>query len=114
VITASIFAMTGRWAAHYSGALGAGSVVQDALLWIPEHRNQEVSGFSVAEVGILREDPAFDPLAEDYRLGDGSPAIDASDAACEADSEPSCPGEECISDLGYWAGTDQAKAACGE
>ncbi len=113
MITESIFALTSRWAAHYAGALGAGSVIQHSLLWIPEQRNQETSGFTVMEASILREDPAFDPIAGGYRLAEGSPAIDAGNVACEGDSEPSCADEECISDLGYWAGTDQAKAACG-
>ncbi len=57
------------------------------------------------EDAVLVQDPLFDP---DGLLmpSDESPAIDAGSLAC--DGEPACGHDVCMSDLGYYAGTDQA------
>ena len=107
----SIFANTGDFAAVDAEGRHV-STLRNSLIHLPL-AEEVVSGVSMGP-DTFEADPMFRAAEQrDYTLDEGSPAIDVGNVDCADGSEPSCGDADCISDLGYWAGTDQAKAACG-
>ena len=112
VVTDSIFSGTARWAARDLSANPGGSVVRNSIVWLPDNRDQEFHEVAADRDTVVRADPGFDPITGGFRLEPDSPAVDAGRLDCEEGTEPTCGAAPCVSDVGYWAGTDQGHAAC--
>ncbi len=107
-IVDSIVANPGRWAVHsHADNAPAGVQVISSLLWAPDAGDDDVARVTV-DAATIRADPLFrNTVGGDYRLLPESPAVDAGALACA--DEPVCVGGgECVSDLGFFAGTDEA------
>ena len=90
--------------------------VRSSLLWTDAVDGVVDVGSATADVdasGASWADPRFRSIAGgNYRLARNSPAIDAGSIQ-DCGQEPVCgEGDACVSDLGYFAGTDLASASC--
>jgi hypothetical protein len=105
----SIVTETARWGVlNHADNLPEDARLTGLLVWLPDAEGD------VLEVApALREQPIFfNPLVDDYRLRANSPGVDGGTLDC--DGEPVCEEKPCLSDLGYFAGTDDAEALCGD
>ena len=105
----SIVARTGRWAVFSQDPNApVNAEVDTSLLWLPGLAEGDADVERVSELDVLRADPLFSPVPDDYHLAEGSPAIDAGRLACV--DEPVCDGQDpCLADLGFYAATDEAE-----